>query len=52
MLDWTVMAPAFLAAMVEWVEAVTIVVALNLRVGRRAATAAARPRAETDRSCR
>jgi hypothetical protein len=42
------MAPAFLAATVEWVEAITIVVALNLRIGRRAATAAARPRAEAD----
>jgi uncharacterized membrane protein len=41
MLDWTVAAPTFLAAAVEWVEAFTIVLAVSLTIGWRAATGAA-----------
>ncbi len=41
MLDWTIIAPAFLTASVEWVEAFTIVLAVSLSVGWRAATGAA-----------
>jgi uncharacterized membrane protein len=41
MLDWTILAPAFLAAAVEWVEAFTIVLAVSLSIGWRAATGAA-----------
>jgi uncharacterized membrane protein len=41
MLDWTVLVPAFLTAAVEWVEAFTIVLAVSLSIGWRAATGAA-----------
>jgi uncharacterized membrane protein len=41
MLDWTVAVPAFLAATVEWVEAFTIVLAVSLSIGWRAAVGAA-----------
>jgi uncharacterized membrane protein len=41
MLDWTVVVPAFLTAVVEWVEAFTIVLAVSLTVGWRAAAGAA-----------
>src|SRR5205823_5778368 len=41
MLDWTVVVPAFLAAAVEWVEAFTIVLAVSLSIGWRAASGAA-----------
>jgi len=41
MLDWTVIVPTFLAAAVEWVEAFTIVLAVSLTIGWRAATGAA-----------
>lgn len=41
MLDWTVVVPAFLAAAVEWVEAFTIVLAVSLSIGWRAAAGAA-----------
>src|SRR5258706_9010146 len=41
MLDWTIVVPAFLAAAVEWVEAFTIVLAVSLSIGWRAAAGAA-----------
>ena len=41
MLDWTVVVPAFLTAAVEWVEAFTIVLAVSLSIGWRAAAGAA-----------
>jgi uncharacterized membrane protein len=41
MLDWTVVAPTFLTAAVEWVEAFTIVLAVSLSIGWRAAAGAA-----------
>ena len=41
MIDWTVLVPAFLAAAVEWVEAFTIVLAVSLTIGWRAAAGAA-----------
>lgn len=41
MLDWTVVVPTFLAATVEWVEAFTIVLAVSLTIGWRAALGAA-----------
>jgi uncharacterized membrane protein len=41
MLDWTVAVPTFLTAAVEWVEAFTIVLAVSLSIGWRAATGAA-----------
>jgi uncharacterized membrane protein len=41
MLDWTIVAPAFLTASVEWVEAFTIVLAVSLSIGGRAASGAA-----------
>jgi uncharacterized membrane protein len=41
MLDWTVIVPAFLTAAVEWVEAFTIVLAVSLSIGWRAAATAA-----------
>jgi len=41
MLDWTIVAPAFLTAAVEWVEAFTIVLAVSLSIGWRAASGAA-----------
>src|SRR5260221_1095511 len=41
MLDWTIVAPAFLTAAVEWVEAFTIVLAVSLSIGWRAACGAA-----------
>jgi Ca2+/H+ antiporter, TMEM165/GDT1 family len=41
MLDWTVVTPTFLTAAVEWVEAFTIVLAVSLSIGWRAAAGAA-----------
>jgi uncharacterized membrane protein len=41
MLDWTIIVPAFLTAAVEWVEAFTIVLAVSLSIGWRAASGAA-----------
>jgi uncharacterized membrane protein len=41
MLDWTIVVPAFLTAAVEWVEAFTIVLAVSLSIGWRAAASAA-----------
>src|SRR5260221_912560 len=41
MLAWTIVVPAFLAAAVEWVEAFTIVLAVSLSIGWRAAAGAA-----------
>ncbi len=41
MLDWTVLTAAFLTAAVEWVEAFTIVLAVSLSIGWRAACGAA-----------
>ena len=41
MLDWTVVVPTLLAATVEWVEAFTIVLAVSLAIGWRAALGAA-----------
>src|SRR5882672_204634 len=41
MLDWTIVVPAFLTAAVEWVEAFTIVLAVSLTIGWRAAAGAA-----------
>src|SRR5690242_7709939 len=41
MLDWTVAVPTFLTAAVEWVEAFTIVLAVSLSIGWRAASGAA-----------
>jgi uncharacterized membrane protein len=41
MLDWTIVVPAFLTAAVEWVEAFTIVLAVSLSIGWRAAGGAA-----------
>lgn len=40
MLDWTIVVPAFLTAAVEWVEAFTIVLAVSLSIGWRAAAGA------------
>src|SRR5258706_14367835 len=41
MLDWTVAVPTFLTAAVEWVEAFTIVLAVSMSIGWRAAAGAA-----------
>src|SRR4051794_1892540 len=41
LLDWTIALPTFLAAAVEWVEAFTIVLAVSLSIGWRAASSAA-----------
>ena len=41
MLDWTIVAPTFLTAAVEWVEAFTIVLAVSLSIGWRGASGAA-----------
>lgn len=41
LLDWTIVTPAFLAAVVEWVEAFTIVLAASLSIGWRSAAGAA-----------
>jgi len=41
MFQWTVVIPTFLAATVEWVEAFTIVLAVSLSIGWRAALGAA-----------
>jgi uncharacterized membrane protein len=41
MLDWAIVVPAFLTAAVEWVEAFTIVLAVALSIGGRAAAGAA-----------
>jgi uncharacterized membrane protein len=41
MFDWTIALPVFLAATVEWVEAFTIVLAVSLSIGWRAAIGAA-----------
>jgi len=41
MLDWTIAIPTFLTAAVEWVEAFTIVLAVSLSIGWRAASGAA-----------
>lgn len=41
MLNWTIFAAAFLTAAVEWVEAFTIVLAVSLSIGWRAAAGAA-----------
>ncbi len=41
MIDWTVVVPTLLAATVEWVEAFTIVLAVSLTIGWRAAAGAA-----------
>src|ERR1700719_2730589 len=41
MLDWTIVVTAFLTAAVEWVEAFTIVLAVSLSIGWRAAAGAA-----------
>lgn len=41
MLDWTIVVPTFLTAAVEWVEAFTIVLAVSLSIGWRAASTAA-----------
>ena len=40
-MSWTIFAPAFLTAAVEWVEAFTIVLAVSLTIGWRAALGAA-----------
>lgn len=40
MLDWTIVVPAFLTAAVEWVEAFTIVLAVSMSIGWRAAAGA------------
>ena len=39
-MDWRIFAPTFLAAAVEWVEAFTIVLAVSLTIGWRAALGA------------
>ena len=41
MIDWTIAIPAFLTALVEWVEAFTIVLAVSLSIGWAGATGAA-----------
>lgn len=41
MLDWSIVVPAFFTAAVEWVEAFTIVLAVSLSIGWRAAAGAA-----------
>ena len=41
MLDWSIAVPSFLTALVEWVEAFTIVLAVSLSIGWRAAAGAA-----------
>jgi uncharacterized membrane protein len=41
MIDWSIAVPAFLTALVEWVEAFTIVLAVSLSIGWAAATGAA-----------
>ncbi|MDB5408928.1 MAG: hypothetical protein JWL84_3840 [Rhodospirillales bacterium] len=41
MLDWSTIVTAFLTAAVEWVEAFTIVLAVSLSIGKRAAAGAA-----------
>jgi uncharacterized membrane protein len=40
MIDWSIAAPSFLTALVEWVEAFTIVLAVSLSIGWRAAIGA------------
>src|ERR1700730_9580358 len=40
-MSWTIFAPSFLTATVEWVEAFTIVLAVSLTIGWRAALGAA-----------
>ena len=40
MIDWSIAVPSFLTALVEWVEAFTIVVAVSLSIGWRAAIGA------------
>ncbi len=40
MIDWTIAVPSFLTAFVEWVEAFTIVLAVSLTIGWRAALGA------------
>ena len=41
MIDWSIAVPSFLTALVEWVEAFTIVLAVSLSIGWRAAIGAA-----------
>ncbi len=41
MIDWSIAVPSFLTALVEWVEAFTIVLAVSLGIGWRAAIGAA-----------
>src|SRR5271165_2586454 len=41
MIEWTIAIPAFLTALVEWVEAFTIVLAVSLSIGWAGATGAA-----------
>ena len=41
MIDWSIAVPSFLTALVEWVEAFTIVLAVSLTIGWRAAIGAA-----------
>ena len=41
MVDWSIAVPSFLTALVEWVEAFTIVLAVSLSIGWRAAISAA-----------
>ena len=41
MLDWSIAVPSFLTALVEWVEAFTIVLAVSLSIGWRGAIGAA-----------
>ncbi len=40
MIDWSIVAPSFLTALIEWVEAFTIVLAVSLSIGWRAAIGA------------
>lgn len=41
MIDWSIAVPSFLTALVEWVEALTIVLAVSLSIGWRGAAGAA-----------
>ena len=41
MIDWSIAVPSFLTALVEWVEAFTIVLAVSLSIGWRGAIGAA-----------
>ena len=41
MVDWSIAVPSFLTALVEWVEAFTIVLAVSLSIGWRGAIGAA-----------